>query len=87
MNDFQSYFVFAPIDYGIPCDDFSRVLLHFIDHFSQFFESEKNKNKRSRPSFDFWSMIKLILYGLYDDVSHISKITSYAEYNRIYQYV
>lgn len=32
-------------------------------------------------------MIKLILYGLYDGVSHISKIASYAEYNRIYQYV
>lgn len=37
MNDFQSYFVFAPIDHGIHHDDFSRVLVQFIDHFSQFF--------------------------------------------------
>ena len=55
--------------------------------FHNFFESEKKKNKRGRPSFNFWSMIKLILYGLYDGVIHISKIASYAEYNRIYKYV
>ncbi len=82
----QSHFVVESFGADVPKDHESRFIKEFIkDKFS--FLDEETKNKEGRPAFKKTSLIALLIYAEYDDITDYEKISKYCDANKYYNFI
>ena len=87
MDDSQSYFNLSRLNDGIPMNDYSRLLVRFVDQFSEIINSSDKLENMGRPSFKDSDMVKLILYAYHQDITSSVRIEDLAKYHQVYRYV
>ncbi len=82
----QSYFTIETLGSDIPEDHESRFIKEFIkDKFS--FLDKQTESKEGRPAFKKTSLLALLIYAEYDDITDYEKISKYCDANKYYNYI